>query len=228
MHGADRRGREVVEREVAVGDRIERVRVGPLEAEVGGERIAVDVPVEPGEGAGPGRHVRGGLGGAEEAAGVALEHPEVGEQVVPEVDGLRPLQVGVGGRGPVAVRLGLCHQASISDSSSAIARAEWARTSRARSVATWSFRERAVCSLPPTRPDQLGQAALDRHVDVLVVLAELEAPLVELAADAVEALGDLPELGRRRARRASPGRARAPSTARRRTAPGAGRTRSRS
>ena len=79
VHGADRRRREVVEREVSVGDRIERVGVGPLEAEVRGERVSVDVPVESGQRPGASRHVRGGLGGAEEAAGVALEHPEIGE-----------------------------------------------------------------------------------------------------------------------------------------------------
>jgi hypothetical protein len=40
--------------------------------------------------------------------------------------------------------------------------------------------------LPPHRAGDLGDAALDRHVDVLVVVAEGEAPLVELASDLVE------------------------------------------
>ena len=42
--------------------------------------------------------------------------------------------------------------------------------------------------------DQLGQAALDRHVDVLVVLVDLEAVLVELGADFVQPPLDLLEI----------------------------------
>ena len=57
----------------------------------------------------------------------------------------------------------------------------------ARSVATWSLRERAVCSLPADRARELGEAALDRHVDVLVVGREREAPLAQLRRDRVEA-----------------------------------------
>ena len=53
----------------------------------------------------------------------------------------------------------------------------------ATSVATWSLRERAVCSLPPTGPDDLGEPALDRHVHVLVVRQDLEAVVVDLGAD---------------------------------------------
>ena len=57
----------------------------------------------------------------------------------------------------------------------------------ATSVATWSLRERAVCSLPADRAGELGQPPLDRHVDVLVVGREREAPAVELGLDRVEA-----------------------------------------
>ena len=46
-----------------------------------------------------------------EAADVAGEHPEVGEQVVAEVDRLGALQVGVAGHRPVAVGLGEGQQA---------------------------------------------------------------------------------------------------------------------
>jgi hypothetical protein len=49
--------------------------------------------------------------------------------------------------------------------------------------------------LAAERTNQLGEPALDRHVDVLVVLAELEAAGVELGPDPVQALRDLLELG---------------------------------
>ena len=44
--------------------------------------------------------------------------------------------------------------------------------------------------------DQLDQAPLDRHVDVLVVLVDLEAVLVELGADIGQAAFDLLEVFR--------------------------------
>ena len=67
----------------------------------------------------------------------------------------------------------------------------WARTSIATSVATWSLRERAVCSLAPGVADDLGEPALDRHVHVLVVGLDLEPVLVDLRADLGEAALDL-------------------------------------
>ena len=42
--------------------------------------------------------------------------------------------------------------------------------------------------LAPERPDDLGQAPLDRHVDVLVAVLEREGAAVELLGDRLEAL----------------------------------------
>ena len=172
--------------------------------------------------------VRGRLGGAEEPAGVALEHPEVGEQVVAQVDGLRPLQVRVAGRRPVAVRLGLRHQ-RLHQALEQRDRARGVGADEQGQVGGHLVVARAGrVELAAERADQLGQPPLDRHVDVLVVLAELEGALLELPADPVEPLGDLLAAPRRRARRACAARERAPSTARCRMTPGASRTRSRS
>ena len=66
------------------------------------------------------------------------------------------------------------------------------------SVATWSLRERAVCSLPPTAADDLGHAPLDRHVDVLVPVGERERAVGELALDLIEASQQLVALRLRR------------------------------
>ena len=61
------------------------------------------------------------------------------------------------------------------------------RVKSATSVATWSLRERAVCSRPPDRARQLGEPPLDGHVDVLVVGREREAALAQLGLDRVQA-----------------------------------------
>ena len=69
-----------------------------------------------------------------------------------------------------------------------------ARTSSARSVATWSLRERAVWSLPPG-----GPISSVRRRSIAMWMSSSSSrnskrPPIELAADLVEALGDLREL----------------------------------
>ena len=116
--------------------------------------------------------------------------------MVREVDRLGALEVRVAGQRPVEVALGQLDAASPSASRSARACASaWARTNSATSVATWSLRERAVCSLPPTGAGELGQPPLDRHVDVLVVRAgPRSVPPSISARDGVEAAHDLVEV----------------------------------
>ena len=106
MGRADRRREEIVEHEVAVRDGVDRVRARAVEAELRRRRVTVELPVEPREGTGAERHLPCGPSGRLEPAPVALEHPEVGEQVVAEVDRLGALQVRVAGHRPVAMRLG--------------------------------------------------------------------------------------------------------------------------
>src|SRR5215210_4558883 len=58
----------------------------------------------------------------------------------------------------------------------------WARVNSARSVATWSFRDRA---------HDRGEPALDGHVDVDVVVLERERAVLELALHLFEAAHEL-------------------------------------
>jgi hypothetical protein len=114
---------------------------------------------------------------------------------MPEVDRLGALQVGVGGRRPVAMSLRLrderLHQALEQRDRPRGMRAHQQRQVGRHLVIPGAGR----VQLAAERADQLGQAALDRHVDVLVLLPELEAPRVELGADLLEALGDRVQLG---------------------------------
>jgi hypothetical protein len=79
---AGRGGRQVVQHEVAVGDRVDRVGRHPLEAQLGGHGGAVGVEVHAGERARAERQRRR-LGLRErEALAVAQQHPDIREQVV--------------------------------------------------------------------------------------------------------------------------------------------------
>ena len=106
MAGELRRGRQVVDDEVAVGDRVERVGRDALEAEVGGHRRPVEVVVQAHGGAGAERQLEAGVEGDGEPVAVALEHPEPGQQVLGQRGDLGALQVRVGRHHRLEVRLG--------------------------------------------------------------------------------------------------------------------------
>ena len=227
VHRADRGRVQVVQGEVAVGDGVERVRVGPLEAEVRSQALAVEVPVERRR-ARPSRRAcrwsnrRRGRSGARRGRTSRSRRAGGGPG--------RPAGRAAGGCRPGAAQSRWASASStsvvISSSSSAIARAECERTSSARSVATWSLRERAVCSLPPTGPT----SSVSRRSIAMWMssssLRELEALALELGGDRVEAARAASSARPRRARRAAAARGRGRATARRRRAPGASRRRS--
>ena len=226
VHRAGRGGGEVVEDEVAVGGAVDRVVADVLEAEVVGDRAAVDLPVDPGEGAGAERHHRGAVERELEAQDVAAEHPEVGEQVVAEVDRLGALQVRVAGHRPVAVALGELEQA-------AHRRAEPARSPAASAPARPSPRR--------SRPGRCasGRCAACRPAGRSPPRAVARSPCgcprrpPRTRSHALH-LARRPARGRRRsaparprrARRSAAAPARAPATGRCRRAPAASRTRS--
>ena len=96
---------------------------------------------------------------------------------------LRLLQVGVAGHEHVQVRLGLLDHGRLQRRPAPVQRRPSRRSRyRRRSVATWSLRQRPVCSLPATGAHQLAQAPLDGGVDVLIAGRELEGAALELCA----------------------------------------------
>ena len=107
-----------------------------------------------------------------EAARVAPEHPEVREQVVREVDRLGALEVRVAGHRPVQVALGELHEHALEvlRACSSVSQRVRAREHRHVGGDLVVARARGV-QLAADRADDLGQPPLDRHVDVLVVVA---------------------------------------------------------
>ena len=220
------RGAQVVQDEVAVGDRVDRVGRDALEAELGRHRAAIGVEVDPGQRARPERQRRRLLGGEAQARAVALEHPHVGQQVMAEVDGLRALQVRVARQRPVEVALGGVDQRGhergdrIDAGQRRLAREE-------RDVGRHLVVARARGVQPAAhRARQLGEPPLDGHVDVLVVGREREAALAQLGLDGVQAGQQRVAILVPTAPPARPACARARATARRHGATGADRSRS--
>ena len=106
VHPARGRGADEVEHEVAVRHSVHRVLDDALEAELARYPLAVGVEVHAGQRAGPERQPRRRLEAELEPLLVAREAPEVGEQVVAQVDGLRALEVRVAGHRPVDMAVG--------------------------------------------------------------------------------------------------------------------------
>src|SRR3954451_11509722 len=113
MRTSQRRGGEKLDREIAVGDSVERIGRGTIKAERGGGRVAVDRECGAGE-----------RGGAEWAlvepnaaigktASIAPDHLDIGQQVMSERDRLSDLKMRKPGHHGIGVRLGLIDQCSL-------------------------------------------------------------------------------------------------------------------
>ena len=104
------------------------------------------------------------------------EHLDVGQQMMAEGDRLRRLQVREARHHRVGMRLGLARRArAAAPPAPRRAPSSRSRTYSRKSVATWSLRERAVCSRPAGVADQLLEPALDVHVHVFERARELQA-----------------------------------------------------
>ena len=177
---AGRRGAQVVQDEVAVGDRVDRVGRDALEAELGRHGAAIGGEVDPRQRPGAERQRRRLLGGEAQPRAVALEHPHVGEQVMAQVDRLGALQVRVARQRPVEVALGGVDQRRHEPGHGAGAR-QCGLAREERDVGRHLVVARARGVQPPAhRARDLGEPPLDGHVDVLVVGREREAPVAQL------------------------------------------------
>ena len=114
-----------------------------------------------------------------EAAAVARQHLVIGHQMMAERHRLARLQMGEARHDRRGMLLGAVEQRVFErvDPRRAPRRSP-SRTHSLKSVATWSLRERAVCSRPAAGPISSAEAMLDMHVDVLErrILGELAAP----------------------------------------------------
>ena len=174
--GADGRGAEVVEGEVAVGDGVDRVlddrrrsRARPATASRSMSQLRPARAPEP-----SGITRRGPLGGGE-AVGIAAQHPEPGEEVMAQRDRLGPLQVGVAGQPVLAVALG--HRQDLAQAAGEQLAGDRGPLGHVEGQVGGDLvvAGAAGVDLAADPADDLGQATLDRHVDVLVGGLERES-----------------------------------------------------
>jgi len=123
-----------------------------------------------------------------QASGVAGEAVVVAEQHVPEDQRLRVLQVGRAGHERVGVLGGTVHQGPRSAAMPSRS-SRPPRGSRAEIERDLSFRLRA-CAVSPGRAEELDEAPLDVHVNVLACRLEPELPPAPLGEDALETAQD--------------------------------------
>jgi len=186
MHRAGGGGGDEVEHEVAIGDGVDRVLRDVGEAELTRDGTAVGGEVDAGQRAGAERQAIGGAQREVQAAGVAVEHPEVRQQVVRQIDGLRALEVRVPGHRPVDVRVGDVEQ-RVLKVADRVPAAQRVGSHEQRHVGgdLVVARARGV-QLAADGAGELRDATLDRHVDVLVCWREREATVIELTLDLVQ------------------------------------------
>jgi hypothetical protein len=171
----------------AARHRLDAVLRRTREAEALRRGLAVDREGRAGAGA---RAERALLGLVHQAEAVLLEHLDVAHQHVAEQHRLRALQVRVEGHDRVAVLRGEVDQRGLH-----FAHARLQRGRRLHQVQTQVGRDLVVAAARGVQAlsvlaDQLGQAALDGHVDVLVLRTRDEGALVELARDLAQARDD--------------------------------------
>ena len=168
---------EELQREIAVRHRVQRVGRRPVEAQrrarSSSRSIGNEVPASAAE---PSGHSFSRAPAVGQAAAVAVQHLDIGQQMVAERHRLRGLQMGearhrIGGMLARPARA----SARITSASCADSPSIASRTHRRKSVATWSLRLRAGVQPLAGLADALGQPRLDVHVDVFQRHIEREA-----------------------------------------------------
>ena len=171
---------ERLQHEVAVGDRVERIRHRPVEAERLRGHVAVERERGAGERGGAERRFVEPLARIGEAAAVARRHLDIGEEMVAEGHRLRGLQMREArhhGRGVFERLLGERALVGGKRRVEGVDRGPHPEPEIGRDLVV----ARARGMQPPRRrPDQLGEPALDVHVDVFERALELELAGLDL------------------------------------------------
>ena len=174
VHGADAGGREEFEREVAVGDAVERVGGGAVEAQGAGRHVAVDGEGGSGEGGGPQGAFVHAVAGVGKARAVARQHLDIGQHVVAPGDGLGHLQMGEAGHDPVGALFGLSEEGPHQGGQAKDRRVALVADPKAEVGGDLVVAAASGVQAFAGVADQVGQSGFDVEVDVFKVGAEGE------------------------------------------------------
>ena len=132
-----------------------------------GQLGAIDGKAAPGEGAGAQGRDIGPAQRILDPAAVPMEHFDIGEQMVGEQDGLRPLRVRVARHHSVEMLLSPGNQRRLEDSERLEQLSTGGPDIEPQVQGDLVIAAPARMQLSPQRAELLPQALLDRHVDVL-------------------------------------------------------------
>ena len=186
VHLGERRDEQRLGDEVTVGDRVERVVERGREAELVGDELRIERQARTRERARAERRHVGALEAVAPAIEIAAQRPEVREQMMREQHRLRALEVRVAGEVHVGGFLGPPHEHLLQ-----LVDAPHLRETFAAQVQPHVERDLIVAAaagvqLRAGRARDLGDAALDRGVDVFVGRRERERSRRQLLFDARE------------------------------------------
>ncbi len=175
---------------VPVGHGVHAVRAGHGEAQVAGERLAVDGEGRAGQRGRAQRQHVDAPGAVGEALAIAVEHADVGEEVMGEEHRLGALEVRVPGHRRLTVPFGLVQERRLHGLQRRVEVAEHVAEVEALVESDLVVARAPRVELPAHLARDLDETALDVHVDVFELPAKGESAALELRAHGLEALVD--------------------------------------
>ena len=194
VHHQNRRGGAEFDREVAVGNGVERILSNGFKTEELGRVFAVDRIGGAGESGGAQRAAVDAAAHVEEAFAVTFEHFDVGEHVVTEGHGLGDLHVGEARHDDVAAALGLGNEHFLEVFNAGDDRVDFAAQIEADVgrdlVVARAARVEALAGVA----DQSGKAGFDVEVHVFEFKLPLKDALFDFFLDLSHAAADVFEI----------------------------------
>ena len=179
-------GRQVFQCEIPIRHRIQGVGRRPVEAEHAGGPVAVDGKRRAGQGGGAERAFVQAPAGVGNAAAVAAEHLDIGEQVVAERHRLCRLEMRVAGHHRVGVLFGPVDQDTLKRPQPAIEAVEGIAHPQPEVGGDLVVAAAGGVQSAGHRPDPLGQRRLHIHVNVLQRRLEHQPARCDVLGDLIE------------------------------------------
>ena len=190
MDGAERRGGEKLDDEVAVGDRIHGIRRRPVEAQRLSGHGAVDGKGRAGQGGGAQGALVEPFAAILEPPAIAAEHLHIGHHMVAEGDRLGGLQMGEAGHHRVGMALRLIDQRRLKRGELLVEPVDLVAQPEADIGGDLIVARACRVQPPGGLADQGGEPRLDIHVNILEAGVEGETAALDFRLDGVEAVLD--------------------------------------